>query len=341
MAGNVVFTKRPAFRRLPLLALNGWHSLRHNPIILKELRQRMRSWHGLVDLAVCTAMLSIFGLINYNWLITNQYRTLTFSSTFGTGSYVARSQELGTNYFITVVIAQLFLACILTPSFSATTIAGEKERQTYDVLLVTLLRPRDIIAGKLFSALAYLLLVTVAGLPVASIAFLMGGVGLDELAAALLVMLLTGVLLGSIGIFWSSATRSSHEASRNTFLNIIALLFVLPLGILFLINLIVQPLFLSSLPYYGETLGRDALSWVLSVNPMYAIMGTNDILKTRPGSNILFFTNTPGDFSLTPFFRFSSIGLILSVLYIWLAARRIRPLQPEVERHSQTSGKRK
>lgn len=332
MAGNVLPQAKPGFRlgNLPYFIAGGWRSVRYNPIIIKELRYRMRSWHGLVDLASFSLLLSIFGLIMYNFYQGSNrfysYGMYTYTL-YSTKNQTPRSQELGSNYFIAIVVAQLFLACMLAPSFSAPTIAGEKERQTYDVLLVTLLRPRDIIIGKLFSSLAYLMLVTIAGVPVAGVAFLMGGLGPDQMAAAVVVMLVTGLMLGSIGIFWSSAMTRSVAAHRNAFINILLLYFALPLLLIYGLSMAFQAYPGFQAPVYAENDLKDAMMWVASVNPMYAIVDTNEILKNRPGSNIIYFGNTPGEFLLTPVTRFLFISFGIIFIYLWQATRRITPLQ--------------
>jgi ABC-2 type transport system permease protein len=342
MAGNVLPQKKsgPRLENLPRLITAGWRSLRYNPIIIKELRYRMRSWHGLIDLATFSLLLSIFGLIMYNF-----YQTSNRFYSYGVYSYnlypaknqTPRSLELGSNYFIAIVVAQLFLACMLAPSFSAATIAGEKERQTYDVLLVTLLRPRDIIIGKLFSSLAYMMLVTIAGVPIASIAFLMGGLGPDQLVAAVVVLLVTGLMVGAIGIFWSSAMTRSVAASRNAFINILLLYFVMPLLLVYGLSLAFQPLPGFQTPIYAENDLKDAMMWVASVNPMYAIVDTNEILKNRSDSNIFYFGNTPGDFLFTPFSRFLFISSLIIFIYLWQATRRITPLRQENQKVSKPS----
>lgn len=335
MAGNVLPQPKTGFRleNLPRLMTGGWRSLRHNPIIIKELRYRMRSWHGLVDLATFSLLLSGFGLIMYNsYQNSNRFYTSAnyIYNIYTTNAPTPRSQELGSNYFVAIVVAQLFLACMLAPSFSAPTIAGEKERQTYDVLLVTLLRPGDIIIGKLFSSLAYLLLVTIAGVPIASVAFLMGGLGPDQLLAAVVVILVTGLMLGTIGIFWSSAMNRSVAASRNAFINILLLYFVLPLLVIYGLNLAFQPYPTSfHFSIYAENDLKDAMMWAASINPMYAIVDTNEILKNRPGSNIIFFGNTSKEFLFTPVTRFLFISSGIIFLYLWQATRRIRPLRQD------------
>ncbi len=339
MAGNILPQPKagPRLESLPRLVSGGWKALRYNPIIIKELRHRMRSWHGLVDLATFSLLLSGFGLVMYNTYQNSSrvynYRSYIYNVYTSSSAQTPRSQELGSNYFVAIVVAQLFLACMLAPSFSAPTIAGEKERQTYDIMLVTLLRPRDIIVGKLFSSLAYLMLVTIAGIPVASVAFLMGGLGPDQLGAAVVVILVTGLMLGAIGIFWSSAVNRSVTANRNAFINILLLYFVVPLMLVYGMNIAFKAVPVSfQFSVYAENDLKDAMMWVSSVNPMYAIVDTNEILKNRPGSNILFFGNTPKEFLLTPVTRFLLISTGIIFIYLWQATRHIRPLRPETQR---------
>lgn len=319
--------------RWPSQVAGVWLALRQNPIILKELRYRMRSWRGLVDLGFYTLLLSIVGIIAYGSLSSANRGYYPYYAYYGSSAYTnTRSQELGTNYFTAIVVAQLFLACILAPGFSAGTIAGEKERQTYDVLLVTLLRPRDIVFGKLFASLAYLLLVIVAGIPVASVAFLMGGVSFDQLCMALVVMIIASLMVGSVGIFWSSLMRTSREANRYTFWSILVLLFGVPLAILFGLSVFFSRFLSLNSVFYSDNLQRDLISWILSLNPMYAVLTTSEILKNRSGSNIFFFSNGPGDLiNVTPFTRFLILALLVSAFFIWQAIKRIKPVRSPAE----------
>lgn len=339
MAGKVTTAHKIWPWRVPQMAAGGLVALRNNPIITKELRQRMRSWWGLGSLAIATFALSLFALLVYG-SFDNSYNYRYSASGNYYASATPRSEEIGTNYFLAIVIAQLFLACILAPNFTGATIAGEKERQTYDVLLVTLLRPRDIIIGKLFASLSYLLLVILAGVPIASVAFLMGGVGPDQLIAAIIVLLLNGILLGTIGIFWSSVMRTSRWAGGNAFFNILILLFGIPFGIIATVNIFFRSWSLG-FPIYAETLGRDILGWLLSINPVYAIMATDQILKSRAGSNILYFSNNPGGWTLTPFSRFVILALVVSAIYLRLATQRIKPLSTPGKRPKKAKSKAK
>lgn len=302
-----------------------WQTLWHNPIITKELRHRMRGWQGILGLAFCITMLGGLAVIAYATIANDSFEYRDYYQT-----YSSRSQQLGTNYFMVVFIGQLLLIGFLTPVFSAATLAGEKQRQTYEVLLVTLLKPRDIVLGKLLSALAYSLLITIAGLPIASIAFVMGGVAIDQLVIAIVIMLATSFLLGTIGVFWSSFCRTAMVAGIATYINLGIFLFVIPLGIYIGTQLIYR-LISTNYSYfgditYGDTIGRDIMSWICSVNPIYAIFATDSILKYRADSNILFYGNWAGDWNLTPFLRFLIIASLLSLVYLKFSIQNITPL---------------
>src|ERR1700684_1485892 len=52
-------------------------------------------------------------------------------------------------------LGQYLIASLLTPSFAAGAITGEKERKSYEMLLASPLRPSAIVLGKLLASLCY------------------------------------------------------------------------------------------------------------------------------------------------------------------------------------------
>src|SRR5262245_14504868 len=100
-----------------------------NPIIVKELRGRMR---GARPYAVLTFFLLIMVGAGYgiNWLVTNQAR-------FGT---TILSAQVGQALFSGLALCELFLVIFLAPALTSGAISGEREQLTYDMLLATPLR---------------------------------------------------------------------------------------------------------------------------------------------------------------------------------------------------------
>src|SRR6476660_5789014 len=107
-----------------------------NPLLTKELRGRMRGWRAI---AILTAYL--FVLAGVTWLAYTLI-TATANGTDLTGA------QLGKFLLGIIVVFQMFFVALLSPAFTAGIITGEREKQTFDLLMTTLLRPRSIILGK-------------------------------------------------------------------------------------------------------------------------------------------------------------------------------------------------
>src|SRR5215212_10587274 len=159
-----------------------------NPLLTKELRGRMRGWRAI---GILTGYL--FLLTGVTWLA---YALI--SSNISENDIT--SAQLGKFLLGVVVAFQLFFVALLAPAFTAGIITGEREKQTYDLLMTTLLRPRSIILGKMGAALAWLLLLVLSVVPLASLSFLLGGVALEEVVLALVLILAATYFYGAIGL---------------------------------------------------------------------------------------------------------------------------------------------
>ncbi len=325
--GSNTLIKDTLIKEKSLRTESFWYALQTNPIIRKELRQRMRSWRGVSDLTLCTLYLLGFGLLHYS--SNYSYRTYYTFNGYNPASTAQRSQELGTQYFLLIIIAQLLLLFLLNCKYSAGTVVHEKERQTYDVLLVSLLRPRDIVSGHLVAGVAYLLLITVAGWPVAFVAFLMGGISTELLIVTLFTVPFSFVMLAALGVFWSCTARTARRAGSNTLVNSGLLLFIVPFGLNFFIGNITGSF--SGVPVYAVGWAGEIAIWLLSFNPIYVLLSCSQIFSGRLDSNLFLYATGQGN-SLTPFVRFMFIAVVVSSVYCWLATRQIKPLQTESEK---------
>src|SRR6478672_9195585 len=117
-----------------------------NPVIVKELRGRMRGWGAAIVLSIYLIIVSGIALLIYS--ITRATNDV----------FRPESAQVGKFLFGSIVVIQTLMVSLLTPAFTAGSITSEKERKTYDVLMITLLHPRSIIFGKLGSAIAYVAL---------------------------------------------------------------------------------------------------------------------------------------------------------------------------------------
>ena len=109
-------------------------SLFDNPILVKEMRTRMR---GMRSFAVVTVYAALLGMILglFYW---------GFSQSRG-----AREMSgMGANLSAVAVFVQTALICFISPSLTAAAITSEREQQTFDLLVASLATPRTILVGK-------------------------------------------------------------------------------------------------------------------------------------------------------------------------------------------------
>jgi ABC-type Na+ efflux pump permease subunit len=96
--------------------------------------------------------------------------------------------------------AVLFAVMAMTPAYSATAIAEEKERQTLGLLLTTALSDREIVLGKAVGRLVFVLAAAAAALPVLAMARLFSPVGGDMLLTGCGLIVGTAVLCTAAGV---------------------------------------------------------------------------------------------------------------------------------------------
>lgn len=234
----------------------GLTRLIRNPVIIKELRGRMR---GMRAMALLTFHLVVMGAyiggLNLLYAATANQVYNTFAP-----------QTLGKNIFIGLVFIELVLACFITPAITAGAVSGERERQTLDMLRTTLLPTPAFVLGKLFSALVFVILMLVAGIPLQSVSFLLGGVAPFDVVVASTLLLATAYLFGAAGILFSTLVRRTLGATVLTYG--FALLSTLGLPLLLLPWFFFNSYFYAPIPL--QALGQYGLYLLAITNPVAA-----------------------------------------------------------------------
>ncbi|HTV11416.1 MAG TPA: ABC transporter permease [Acidimicrobiales bacterium] len=182
-----------------------------NPIIAKELRSRMRSWHAM---AVLTGYLCVIGGFGF----------LTYESDVSGSVSVVQVGAVGSDLFTVLSAAVMVTVALVVPGLVSPAISGERERKTLELLLVTPLRPARIVIGKLVASLAFMVLLIVACLPLFSVAFLLGGVAASQVLGLLGFTLMGVFCLGALAMFTSTTFRRISTSSVLSYLAMLALL---------------------------------------------------------------------------------------------------------------------
>lgn len=175
-----------------------------NPIFVREFRNHARCRK--------TLFLSLGALVALSLILLALWpRTGVFSET--------NSNEI----FSVFLNINLALVILLIPGFVATTVTEERENRSFDLLVTSLLTPRQIMFGKLFSALGIAFLVVAVSLPVTSVCALSGGIGVPLLLRTYAVIFMTTLTYGLLGLAVSSLCHRSFTALALTYIGVMFL----------------------------------------------------------------------------------------------------------------------
>ena len=174
---------------------------RANPVLRRELRVRMRGRRAFIVLGI---YLLLIGLVTY---ATEQVLV------HADDSYQLQSFQVGQILFAGLALFEITVLIFVAPALTATAISAERERGTFDLLRATPIRPRTIVWGKLVAALGYAGLLIVASIPMASAVFLFGGVAPTDVWATFVLLGVTTLAFGMLGLFCSALARRTGLAA--------------------------------------------------------------------------------------------------------------------------------
>lgn len=165
------------------------------PVLMKEMRVRMRGMRAPILLFVATALTIIIGLI----IIMPQWDNFSYSGNDARWSMV----QIGKSLFSGLTVLECILCGLIAPALTAGAVSIEREQQTLDLLLLTRLSNMNILLGKLLSALSFVGMILLCALPVASISFLLGGVDPGQLVWSAALIFTTACFFSTIALHCS------------------------------------------------------------------------------------------------------------------------------------------
>ena len=191
---------------------------------VKELRGRMRGRRAFVILTIYLLLLGGFA-----WMV-ELIAERAYSSGFG-GTAAFASASIGQGIFAALLMLETLQVAFLAPSATAGSISLEREKRTLDLLVVTPISSLAIVFGKLFSALIYVWLLIAASIPLTAVVFVYGGVAPEDVLRGYLVLIVTALGFGALGLLASSLVKRTQAA---TAISIFGVLFV-SIGTVFLL----------------------------------------------------------------------------------------------------------
>ena len=196
-------------------------------IMSKELRSRFRGRRAFVVLTVYLGVLALIAYGAYLEVAPVARLQTQFGGGVLDGSGVTganASASIGQAIFARLSIFQLLLIGVLAPAFTTGAISLEREKATLDLLITTPLRPGAIVVGKLLSALGFVVLMILAAIPVSALVLMYGGASIDDLLRQQVVLFVSAIGFGVIGLFFSALTKRTQTATVVTYSAILVLM---------------------------------------------------------------------------------------------------------------------
>lgn len=288
-----------------------------NPVVIKELRGRMRGRRAFFSL---TAYLILIGS-----LIALIYAYLSAQLNVSQWDLNVR-QGIGKTIFSSVITLEFLMIGFIGPALTAGALTSEREHQTYDLLRTTLLSARALVLGKLGSAFMYLFLLVFTALPIEALAFLLGGVGIEELSVASLMLVTNAVFFCALGLFFSSFMKRTLSATVASYGSILGGLLALGLVLALII-------YLSAIQPYRDssTVGNIALVilWFLAcsnpfsaavVSELFLIQNQTLFLVKLPllpsGSNLSIYLPSPWILHIGLYLVLAILMVVVSIRFV-------------------------
>jgi len=263
-------------------------------LLTKELRLRLRRERSVWIIIV---YLLVMGLLGFGYLAQ--------ASAFNSNQNYLLS-SIGSQLYDLLAVVQLFLIVFTAPAFTATGINGEKERQTYDMLICSRLTSFSLLAGKLVAGLASILLLIAASLPLFSLVFFFGGVGPWQVINALLVYVFTAIPIAAFGLFCSTLVHRPTVSTAITYMGCV-LWMVGPWVILLLRN-----------GQFFPNIGSGPVPHLLGWNPIAALV------STLPGGSAIG-SYTVGSKTFALWIVYSVLSVVMTILFFLLSMWFVKP----------------
>lgn len=290
--------------------------MRCNPIWVKELKTRARVVRIPILLMFYNAVVALIAV----------FMLLTSVDIFNGGLYTDYSGM--TTLFAGLGVLQCGVGFLVTLVLTSSSISGEKENGTLDLMLVTPASPRTVIGGKLLSAISTSALFAVSSLPVLAIGTVYGGVNLEDMIYLGIIFFLLSIYAGSVGILCSTLMERSNLSMVTSLILEVGLI----VGPFLFLEAINKILYSKMQGVMDPVVSLGGWVFVLLINPLMPVIDFCDRLLGRNSMMNLFFINYGiGEETALSYFlqRYFSecciiVQILLSFLFLWISMRKLR-----------------
>lgn len=287
-----------------------------NPVLRREIKTSMRSWKTSFAITIYLAILLLaVGIFIYSTQL--DINSMGFSVDDSIGFYAL------------IAMLQLAFIIFISPALTASSISGERERQTLELMLITKMSTLSIVIGKLLSSIGIVLIMIFTSLPIFALVLNYGGISLFNLLTIFSFFIVVACTMGSVGIFFSTVFKKTSIATVMSYIFICIIC-----GLNFILYIVFWQL--TRYTDSGTIPNIFDIIFGLGTNP---IIGFISIIEKQLGADYLGFlfntriyysgmstptTNTI--YNLQPWIGIINIAIniFISIIFLLLSARNIK-----------------
>lgn len=290
--------------------------MNRNPVFEMEIKKNTRSVRISWIISICNVLLGTIALICF------------FGESSIKGYMTPGSYTMPIRCYMMMAYLLFLLLLLTVPVIAGTSISLEREKRTLDLLMTTQLNPWKIIIGKLEASLGIVFVIAFSAMPALALVMVFGGIGLLDLFALVLLLLVFGVFIGNIGIFCSVIFRKTTVATLMSYF--IVMLFVA--GTIAAVALV----------YYLQVLRGQGMEEIVTpdvggtvylflLNPFLTFSGLLS-QQIGTGKELFMLCSLFGDYTDNSLVNHMIplsiiIQLLLSVIFLAAAGKKLNPLK--------------
>lgn len=170
-----------------------WLGDRLNPILVKETRQALKSRQFIITFTLVLALAWIWSIFGVAMIGPSIY-------------FAAHGLEMFLGYYTILAVPLL----VVVPFGAFRSLASEREDGTYELLSITTLKPRQIVNGKLGSAVLQMLVYLSAIAPCLAFTYMLRGVDAPTILFVICWFFLASLGAAAIGLLVATLSHEKH-----------------------------------------------------------------------------------------------------------------------------------
>jgi hypothetical protein len=202
-----------------------WLGDRLNPILVKETRQALKSRQFVITFTLVLVLAWIWSIFGVALIGPDIY-------------YAARGLDMFLGYYAILAVPLI----VVVPFGAFRSLASEREDGTYELLSITTLRPRQVVSGKLGSAVLQMLVYLSAVSPCLAFTYMLRGIDAPTIVYVICCFFLGSLGASVIGLVVATLTHEKHWQI------VLSVLFLFGLAILLWISLMLGFVGLAQMP---------------------------------------------------------------------------------------------